>query len=291
MIENFRCASQNLRAAPGFTGYSDSVSQHRIGGTVSMFTLVNSILLKPLAYPEPDRLVASRKTALVRPPTIRRLESCRWNSCAGVKRSGIQSLALLRGATVNLTGVGAPEALGAARVSPSFSIRSRSSHYGPLFKKEEERRGTADVAIISAYLWRQRFSGDPLDYPEKDPAGCAPYEVVGVTPPDMAIFPRTPTASGSRAARNKRFLPMRFSVVEEQGRFNVSASGHRAPETWSYPGAGASGSSHSLPALRPNMTVAPDFRWWTVVEPLQTAVVARTGKPLWVLFFALLLCC
>jgi hypothetical protein len=56
-VENLRCAYRNLRASPGFTLTAILSLGIGIGGTVCMFTLVKSILLKPLAYREPDKLV------------------------------------------------------------------------------------------------------------------------------------------------------------------------------------------------------------------------------------------
>lgn len=86
-----------------------------------MFTLVKSILLKPLAYPEPDRLVRITQNSpyeSVNHPSfaLAPTEFLRWRK----EIRSFESLALLRGATVNLTGVGAPETLGAARISAEF---------------------------------------------------------------------------------------------------------------------------------------------------------------------------
>src|SRR5215471_3629701 len=121
MMENFRCAFRNLRAAPGFTATALLSLSIGIGGTVSMFTLVKSILLKPLAYPEPDRLVRINQNSPVETANHPRfalapMEFLRWRK----EIRSFESLALLRGATINLTGVGAPEVLGAVRISAEF---------------------------------------------------------------------------------------------------------------------------------------------------------------------------
>ena len=62
-VENVRCAYRNLRSAPGFSLTAILSLGIAIGGTLAMFTLVKSILLKPLAYPDPDRLVLIMQTA------------------------------------------------------------------------------------------------------------------------------------------------------------------------------------------------------------------------------------
>jgi hypothetical protein len=155
-----------------------------------MFTLVKSILLKPLAYPEPDRLVRINQNSPFETANHPRfalapMEFLRW-------RKEIQScefLALLRGAAVNLTGVGAPEALGAVRISAEFFDTLKIQPVlGRGFTRNEEGRGMPDVAIISAYLWRQRFSADPHVIGSKIVLNGIPHEVVGVTPPDMRFF-------------------------------------------------------------------------------------------------------
>jgi putative ABC transport system permease protein len=254
-----------------------------------MFTLVKSILLKPLAYPEPDRLVriiqnSPYETANHPSFGIAPLEFLRWRK----EIRSFESMALLRGATVNLTGAGAPEVLGAARISPEFFDTLKIQPLrGRWFQKEEEQRGMPDVAIISAYLWRQRFSADPHIIGSKIVLDGTPYEVVGVTPPDMRFF-RGHQLHLEVALPEKTdvFLPLRFSVAEEQGRFNISHLGIGRLKPGITPSEARAELDNSLPALRPNLTVPPDFRWWTVVDSLQTAVVAPTGKRLWILLFA-----
>ena len=99
-----------------------------------MFTLVKSILLKPLAYPEPDRLVrviqnSPYETANHPSFGIAPLEFLRWRK----EIRSFESMALLRGATVNLTGAGAPEVLGAARRAreASHAGNARTDRHAP----------------------------------------------------------------------------------------------------------------------------------------------------------------
>ena len=167
-----------------------------------MFTLVKSILLKPLAYPEPDRLVriiqnSPYETANHPSFGIAPLEFLRWRK----EIRSFESMALLRGATVNLTGAGAPEVLGAARISPEFfdTLKIRPL-LGRWFQKEEEQRGRPDVAIISAYLWRQRLLGGPAHYWQQDRFGWNSVRSCRRHPAGYAILPRTPTTFGGGAS-------------------------------------------------------------------------------------------
>jgi predicted permease len=254
-----------------------------------MFTLVESILLKPLAYPAADRLVRITQNSpyeSVNHPSfaLAPTEFLRWRK----EIRSFESLALLRGATVNLTGVGAPEALGAARISAEFFDTLRiQPMLGRGFHRDEEQRGMSDVAIISAYLWRQRFSADPHIIGSKIVLNGLPHEVVGVTPPDMRFFRgHQLDLEVELPEKTDVFLPLRFNVAEEQGRFNVSYLGIGRLKQGTTPSQARAELDDSLPTFRFNPPLPADFRWWTVVEPLQTAVVAQTVKPLWILLCA-----
>jgi predicted permease len=288
MSENFRCAFRNLRAAPGFTTTAILSLAIGIGGTVSMFTLVKSILLKPLAYPEPDRLVLVTQNSpyqSVNHPSfgIAPIQFLRWRNVT----ESFESLALFRGATVNLTGDGVPETLGAARISAEFFDTLRVQPLlGRWFRKAEEQRGMPGAAIISASLWRQRFSADPHIIGRKIVLDGAPHEVIGVTRPDLRFFRgRQLHLENVLPERAEIFLPIRFTEVEEQGRFNIVYLGIARLKPGSAPAQARAELDTSLPAFRFNPPLG-DFRWWTVVEPLQAALVAETGKPLWILLFA-----
>ena len=108
-VENLRCAYRNLRTSPGFTLTAVLSLGIGIGGTVSMFALVKSILLKPLAYREPDKLVLIMQTSTHAPsnlPTfgLAAIHFLRWRN----EIRSFESLAVMRGASVNLTGSGVP---------------------------------------------------------------------------------------------------------------------------------------------------------------------------------------
>jgi hypothetical protein len=162
-VENLRCVSRNLRASPGFTLTAVLSLGIGIGGTVSMFTLVKSILLKPLAYRDPDKLVLITQAHANLPsylPTfgLAPIEFLRWRN----EIRSFESLSIVTGATANLTGAGTPQTLGAVRISAEFFDTLRvKPQLGRWFRRDEEKRGMPGVAIISASLWRQRFSSDP----------------------------------------------------------------------------------------------------------------------------------
>src|SRR5262245_35527388 len=119
-IENLRSAFRGLRSAPGFTITAIVSLSLGIGGSVSMFTVVNSILLKPLAYPDSGRLVrvmSSIPKKFAASPGLLPLEFRRWRR----QVQSFESIALAGIATnYNLTGSGEPETVGAMRISAGF---------------------------------------------------------------------------------------------------------------------------------------------------------------------------
>jgi hypothetical protein len=223
LLANLRSACRNLRAAPGFALTAILSLGIGIGGTLAMFTLVNSILLRPLTYPDPDRLVLITQTTPYVPlggsGGLAPLMFLHWRD----KIQSIESLAVVKGASVNLTGSGFPETLGAARISAEFfdTLGVRPLR-GRWFRRLEEKRGTPGVVIISAALWRQRFAEDPHIIGKKIVLDGVPYEVVGITRPDLRLFrERQLHPVFDLPERTEVFLPVRFDVPEEQGRFNV----------------------------------------------------------------------
>src|SRR5215207_8071229 len=146
-IENVRCAYRNLRAAPGFTLTAILSLGIAIGGTLAMFTLVKSILLTPLAYPDPDRLVLIMQTAPDQPSygsrfAIAPIEFLRWRD----EIRAVESMGVMVKAAVNLTGFDRPETLGAVRISAGlFETLGVKPQQGRWFRRDEEKRDMRNV--------------------------------------------------------------------------------------------------------------------------------------------------
>jgi predicted permease len=194
-IEDLRNAFRGLRSAPGFTITAVLSLSIGIGGSVSMFTLVNSVLLKPLAYPDSGRLVrvinayaaayaSSRKNADT--PGLLALEFTRWRK----QVQSLESIALTHyGCECSLTGTGRPERLGVIDISAEyFDILKVQPQLGRWFRESEEQRGSPRVAILADSFWRRRFAARPDIVGQTIHIDGAPYEVVGVTPHDLRSF-------------------------------------------------------------------------------------------------------
>jgi hypothetical protein len=221
-IDDFRGAYRSLRSRPGFTATAILSLGIGIGGSVAMFTLVNSIVLKPLAYHEPDRLVTVRnyeprnRQHLVHEFPLLALQFIGWKKHV----QSFDSIALTRFTEkLNLTGSGWPETLGAMRITAGFfdtlGVRPQRGRW---FAESEEKRGMPNVVILSDGFWRRRFSADPHIVGKKIILNDAPYEVVGITPPNPPLFrgyQLDPVIN--LPERTDVLLPIRFSVQEGSG--------------------------------------------------------------------------
>jgi len=179
-IENVRNAFRGLRSAPGFTIAATVSLSLGIGGSVAMFTVVNSVLLKPLPYRDSGRLVhvlnafGQNKAGLI---GLLPLQFTRWRE----QVQSLDSIALVAGAsTGNLTEAGRPELVNVIPISAGyFETLKVQPQLGRWFRESEEKRGMPNVVILSDSLWRRAFSARPDIIGRTIRISDAPYEVVG----------------------------------------------------------------------------------------------------------------
>ncbi len=155
-----------------------------IAANTVIFSVVSGVLIKPLPYAEPDRLVMVWRDMRARGGPERE-----WSSPGHVvdwQRRGdmFEHLAGIRGWAPNLTGEGEPERLRGAAVSRAYFLAlSVEPLHGRLFTADEDMPGAAPVTIISHALWMRRFASDPHIIGRTVPLDGQPTVVVGVMPP------------------------------------------------------------------------------------------------------------
>jgi predicted permease len=180
LIQDVRYALRLLRKNPGFTAAVVLTLALGIGANTAMFSVVEGVVLAPLRYFQPDRLVMVWESN----PRFPRV----WVSYPNFQdwqrtaRSFRQMAAFMeRG--VDLTGPGTPEHLNGKAISSGFfSTLGAELTLGREFSPEEDRHGGTAVVIISNRLWRDRFDGSPKALGKSvtlDGVGCT---IVGVTP-------------------------------------------------------------------------------------------------------------
>src|SRR5882762_5342263 len=189
---DIRYSLRTLRKNPVFAATAILTLALGIGGNTAIFTVIHAVLLKPLEYRDPDRLVYmslnSPKQARELPFSLQRYEETRKTAQSYTDVGSY----LRTPENVTLSGGGEPEALKAARVSANFlEFLGIQPAAGRSFLEEEDTPGGPPVAMISAGLWRRRFGGDPLLVGTTTTIDSTPYTIIGVLPEGFAFpFPR-----------------------------------------------------------------------------------------------------
>jgi len=166
-------ALRSLRQKPVFAATAVLTLALAIGGNTAMFTVIRAVLLKPLAYSEPDRLV--RMSGGETPTLFAEMKG--GHSFAGLG-------AFTSEENITLSGGVEPEVLKGERVSASFlRILGVEPVRGRGFREDEDGPGAAPVAMISSELWQRRFSADPQIVGKSATLGSTTFTIIGVLPP------------------------------------------------------------------------------------------------------------
>ena len=161
LLQDIRYAIRMLRRSPGFTATAIAALALGIGANTAIFTVVNTVLLQPLAYPQPDRLV---QLELSSPEGNANVTSIPKYAIWREQTQVLQDVAAYDtgGPGVNLTGGDRPEQLKGVHVSASFfPLFGASMAAAARFPQDEDRPGGARLVVLSNGLWRRRFAADP----------------------------------------------------------------------------------------------------------------------------------
>ena len=189
-MEDIRYALRLLAKNPAFTLATVGTLALAIGATTAIFSVVQGVLLQPLPYHEPERLV---RVWEVSPRGENRNVVSPGNYLDWRDRARVFESLGAHGGTfaIALTGAGEPLTVGAARVTPSaFDTLRVQAQAGRLFNEEEGRQGGPPAVLISDRLWRQRFGADRNVLGRSVTLNAEPFAVVGVMRPGFA-FPST----------------------------------------------------------------------------------------------------
>lgn len=192
-----RYAARTLRRSPGFAVLAVTVTGLGIGATTSLFTIVRSVLLAPLPFADPDKLVMVyehfRDAPNLGTPyyVVSPGDFYDWRE----KTNGFQDMAAWRWWGCTLAGNHAemPESVSAAAGSWNLlAVLGVQPAYGRSFALEEDRPGAKQVVLLSWSLFQRRFGGNPSIVGQQVHLDTNPYTVVGVLPkwftyPDQAV--------------------------------------------------------------------------------------------------------
>src|SRR5947207_4686536 len=189
-MNDLRFALRQLRKSPGFTLIAVITLALGIGANTAIFSVIYAVLLRPLPYPEADRLMIITETDANQPQiSVSFPDYLDWRR----DNTAFEELAISRRESFNLSGLQghAPEQISGGLVTANFfKVIGLTPQLGRVFSEEEDRVGGPLVAVISDRLWQRIFSRDPNVLGRSVSFGNQPYTIIGVMPPQM-FSPRT----------------------------------------------------------------------------------------------------
>ena len=182
IIQDVRYGARVLFKNPSFTFIAVLALALGIGANTAIFTVVNAVLLRPLPYKDPERLMTVWEDASkVGFPhnTPAPANFIDWRD----QNQLFEGMAALHRRTFNLTGDGEPERIDGRRVSTNlFALLGVDPQFGRVFLAEEDQPGSNRVVILSNRLWHRRFAADKAIVGKTLSLNGEPYTVVGVMP-------------------------------------------------------------------------------------------------------------
>jgi predicted permease len=270
-FQDVRYAFRQLRKSPGFTAVAVLTLALGIGANTAIFSVVNSVLIKPLPYPDSQQLVQVFET----------LPGFDRNSVSGGafkdwrgQSSQFAHLAVLEPTRLNLTGVGSPERVSGLMVSSEFlSTLGVTPALGRGFVAGEDHVGGNNHVVLLTYpLWESHFGGDARIVGKSVSFDQVPYTVIGVLP--------------SNALLQDDALFLVPDVIDAPG-VNWERAGHwRQVIGRLLPGVNATQAQTELRGIKQRLTAEyPSFKkdWSVAVVPLQEVYAGDTRPVLFVL--------
>jgi putative ABC transport system permease protein len=208
LAQDLRYGARTFLKAPAFSAVAVLTLALGIGANSAIFSFVDGALLKPLPYPNPERILQLWE----KPPgggnnVVSALNFLDWQRQTTV----FETMAATTGGSVTLTGLGEPVMLRAGRVSAGyFDVFGVAPFLGRTFAPDEDTPGKEHVVVLSHRLWRTQFGGDTGIVGKAITLNGEPYTVVGVMPARSA-FDR---------AFNQLWRPLAFRESERTRNFH-----------------------------------------------------------------------
>jgi predicted permease len=225
--QDFRYALRTLRQKPGFAAVAILTLALGSGATTVMFTVINGVLLKPLPYPQSDRLVALNEWT-EKPTQFGNLWAFTYPNFLDCKRES-RSLTMAawgyKSGTVSEPN-GAEHVDGLQISSNLFSVLGVPVLRGRAFLPEDDRLGAAPVVIISHGLWQRRYGGSPAAIGQPLVFEGEPYTVVGIVPAGFSLSQDTdlyfPVGQSTEPVMQNRFAHTVRAVARLQPGYTLA---------------------------------------------------------------------
>ena len=205
LVRDCGYALRDLRKNPGYVATAMATLVLGIGATTAIFSVVNTVLLRPLPYADPSRLVQIEENH----DGATNFSGATLVDLAATPLKTVAEWGAYRPWTFNVSGGAEPEQAEGAMISASLlETLGASPEIGRRFTKDEERQGADLVTILSYGLWQRQFGADPAALGKTFRVNDVPHLIVGVMPagfsfPDKAQI-WTPLAMSEESQRNRR---------------------------------------------------------------------------------------
>jgi predicted permease len=192
LLQDIRFGARTLRKNPGFTAIAILTLALGIGANTSLFSVVNAVLLHPLPYPQPEQLVTLHESK----PNFRAGSISYPNFRDWQKNNhSFSAVAIARGTSFTLTGLGEAEQINARFVSSDyFPMLGLKPVLGRFFAPGEDEIGAAPIVLVSAGLWKRKLDGSADVLGKTINLDGKAYTIVGVTPNNFNLFLRSARA-------------------------------------------------------------------------------------------------
>jgi putative ABC transport system permease protein len=277
LLQDARFALRQLRRHPSFAITAILTLAIGIGGTTAIFSVLDVVVIRPLPYPDADRLVAIQETLPTFGPfPVSPADADFWKEHV----TSLEEIALATGASLNLTGAGEPEPIVTGLVTPNFlRILGASPQLGRLLRDEEAEPGRDQVVVIDDALWRRRFNADPQIVGRSITLNGSAYDVVGVLQPDF----EAPNTKWLHSLPTRELVPHMWKPLA------LGPADKPAIGRYSYSSIGRLKSGVSLAHAREELAVAQvnlvrsiptkgDLK--TVIVPMQDQMASRSRASL-----------
>jgi predicted permease len=233
LFKDVRHAARTFVRSPAFTLAAVAALTLGIGANTAIFSVVNAVLLRPVPYPDADRIVFfMNRSPQGSNPAASPAKFMHWRAQADVVQDG----AAFATGVVNYTDGPFPEQFRSARVSADFfTLFGASFVHGRGFAPEEDRPNAPKSVVLSRSTWESRFGSDPSIVGKAISLGGEPHTVVGVLGPfDFAEFGQTPqvwtpfqfdpnTTDQGHYFQSAGRLKPGVSLEQAQARFQIAA--------------------------------------------------------------------
>lgn len=189
MLEDILYGLRTMKKNPGVTAVAVVTLALGIGVNTAMFSVVNAVLLRPLPYLEPDRVLTIWATIPAMKIPIAFVEYNTYGEWWKAQSHSFETMSAYSPVALNLTSAGEPERLVGYRVTAGFlAVPGVRPALGRDFLPEEDKPNAQRVAILSDRLWKRRFSGDAGIVGRQVQFDRNSYTVVGVLPPGFELY-------------------------------------------------------------------------------------------------------